>query len=36
MRGVKYITINTRDLALTLVDYQARYYKVVTSLKYIK
>ena len=35
-RGVKYITINTRDLVLTLVDYQASYYKVVTGLKYIK
>ena len=32
----KYIAINIRDLVLTLVDYQASYYKVFTSLKYIK
>ena len=32
----KYIAINTRDLVLTLVDYQTSYYKVFTSLKYIK
>ena len=30
------ITINTRDLASTLVNYQASYCKVITSLKYIK
>jgi len=35
-RGVKYVTIDTRDLASTLVNYQASYYKVITSLKYIK
>jgi len=34
-RGVKYVTINIRDLALTLVNYQASYY-VINSLKYIK
>ena len=32
----KHIAINTGDLASTLVDYQASYYKVFTSLKYIK
>jgi len=31
-----YITIDTRDLASTLVNYQASYYKVITSRKYIK
>jgi len=35
-REVKHVTINIRDLASTLVDYQASYYKVITSLKYIK
>ena len=35
-REVKYVTIDTRDLASTLVNYQASYYKVITSLKYIK
>ena len=35
-KGVKYIAIDTRDLASTLVNYQASYYKVFTSLKYIK
>jgi len=35
-RGVKYVTIDTRDLVSTLVNYQASYYKVITSLKYIK
>jgi len=35
-RKVKYIVINTRDLVSTLVNYQASYYKVITSLKYIK
>ena len=34
-RGVKHVAINTRDLASTLVNYQASYYKGVTSLKYI-
>ena len=29
----KHIAIDTGDLASTLVDYQASYYKVVTSLK---
>ena len=32
----KYIAIDTRDLVSTLVNYQASYYKVITSLKYIK
>ena len=32
----KHIAIDTGDLALTLVNYQASYYKVFTSLKYIK
>ena len=32
----KHIAINTGDLASTLVDYQASYYKVFTILKYIK
>ena len=32
----KCIAIDTRDLVLTLVDYQASYYKVFTSLKYMK
>ena len=32
----KYVTIDIRDLALTLVNYQTSYYKVLTSLKYIK
>ena len=32
----KCIIIDTRDLASTLVDCQASYYKVITSLKYIK
>ena len=31
-RGVKHIAINTRDLASTLANYQASYYKVITSL----
>jgi len=35
-KGVKCVTINTGDLASTLVIYQASYYKVTTSLKYIK
>ena len=34
-RKVKCIAIDTRDLVLTLVNYQASYYKVITSLKYI-
>ena len=32
----KCIAIDTRDLVSTLVNYQASYYKVITSLKYIK
>ena len=32
----KCVAIDTRDLASTLVDYQTSYYKVFTSLKYIK
>ena len=32
----KCIAIDIRDLASTLVNYQASYYKVFTSLKYIK
>ena len=32
----KHIAIDTRDLASTLFDYQASYYKVFTSFKYIK
>ena len=32
----KHIAIDTRDLVSTLVNYQASYYKVITSLKYIK
>ena len=35
-RGVKHVTIDIRDLVSTLVDYQASYYKAITSLKYIK
>jgi len=35
-REVKCIIIDTRDLVSTLVNYQASYYKVITSLKYIK
>ena len=35
-REVKHVTIDTRDLVSTLVNYQASYYKVITSLKYIK
>ena len=35
-REVKHVTIDIRDLVLTLVDYQASYHKVITSLKYIK
>ena len=35
-RGVKYIAIDTGDLASTLVNYQVSYYKVITSLKCIK
>jgi len=35
-RGVKHIAIDIRDLALTLVNYQASYYKVIISFKYIK
>ena len=34
-RGVKHIAIDIRDLVSTLVDYQASYYKGITSLKYI-
>ena len=33
---VKHVTIDIRDLASTLVNYQASYYKVITSLKYVK
>ena len=32
----KYDAIDTGDLVSTLVNYQASYYKVFTSLKYIK
>ena len=32
----KCIAIDTRDLVSTLVNHQASYYKVITSLKYIK
>ena len=32
----KHIAIDTGDLVLTLVNYQASYYKVFASLKYIK
>ena len=32
----KYVAIDTGDLASTLVSYQISYYKVFTSLKYIK
>ena len=35
-REVKHIAIDIRDLVSTLIDYQASYYKVITSLKYIK
>ena len=35
-RGVECISIDIWDLASTLVNYQASYYKVITSLKYIK
>ena len=35
-REVKCITIDTRDLASTLVNYQTSYYKVITSLKITK
>jgi len=35
-RGVKHVAIDTGDLASTVVDYQASYYKGVISLKYIK
>jgi len=33
---MKCVAIDTRDLASNLVNYQASYYKVITSLKYIK
>ena len=32
----KHVAIDTGDLVSTLVNYQASYYKVFTSLKYIK
>ena len=32
----KHIAIDTGDLVSTLVNYQTGYYKVFTSLKYIK
>ena len=32
----KHVVIDTRDLVSTLVNYQTSYYKVFTSLKYIK
>ena len=35
-KEIKHVVIDIRDLALTLVNYQASYYKVITSLKYIK
>ena len=35
-KGIKCIAIDTGDLASTLVDYQANYYNVFTSLKQIK
>jgi len=34
--NIKCVAINTRDLVSTLVDYQASYYKVITSLKVTK
>ena len=35
-KRIKCVAIDIGDLVSTLVDYQAGYYKVITSLKYIK
>ena len=36
VRSYKCTAIDTGDLASNLVNYQTSYYKVITSLKYIK
>jgi len=35
-RRIKCVTIDTGDLASTLVNYQTSYYKIITSLKITK